>query len=172
MAVNHSVVQVRVGDGILWVGGEAYPLRNISHVGQRVILVDKGAAWKRFILRTLISLVVGAILVPFLDTVGVVILLAVLALLVWRLVSVISRPPLYGLVVNTSGTQRDAVWSTVRAEIDYLVGEVAKAIGQPDVAQMVFNVEHAVGGDLIQQYGAGSVGKQQHSGSGDNVVGR
>ena len=172
MGVNHSVVQVRVEGGILWVGGEAYPLRNISHVGQRILQVDKGAAWRRFLVRVLISLVVGGVLVPFFDTAGLVVLLAVLALLTWKLISVITRPDLYGLVVNTSGTQRDAVWSTAWSEVDYLVNEVAKAIGQPDVAQLIYNVEHAVQGDLIQQYGAGSVGKQQHSGSGNNTVGR
>ncbi|WP_336206233.1 DUF6232 family protein [Nonomuraea sp. LPB2021202275-12-8] len=171
MALNHSVVQVRVGDGILWVGGEAYPLRNISHVGQRILEVNKGAAWKRFVIRSLIWLVVGGILAQLLDIVGVLLLIAVQALLVWQLVSVLSRPAVYGLVVNTSGTQRDAVWSTARSEIGYLVSEVAKAIGRPDSAQLVFNVAHAVQGDLIQQYGAGSIGKQHHSGFGDNVVG-
>jgi hypothetical protein len=160
-------VQVRVSEGVLWVEGEAYPLRNISHVGQRILEVDKNAAWKKFIRRTLICLVIGAILASFAPAAGVTILLAVEALLIWRLISVINKPALFGLVLNTSGTQHDAVWSTESREIQHLVEEVTKAIGHPDVAQVIYNVQHAVEGDLIQQYGPGSIGKAQHSGSGN-----
>ncbi|MHA5050248.1 DUF6232 family protein [Streptomyces sp. SD15] len=156
-----------MNEGVLWVEGEAYPLRNISHVGQRTLEVDKGAAWRKFILRTLICLVFGGSLAAAAGTIGVILLLGVEALLVWRLMTAISKPPLYGLVLNTSGTQRDAVWSTDSAEIQHLVYEITKAIGHPDIAQVTYNVQHAVQGDLIQQYGAGSIGKAQHSGSGN-----
>lgn len=73
---------------------------------------------------------------------------------------------MYGTVLNTSGTQREAIWSTRQPEIQQLVHEITKAIGNPDVAQTIINVAHAVQGDFIQQYGSGSVGKAQHSGSG------
>jgi len=172
MALSHSVFQVRVEEGVLWVGGEAYPLRNISHVGQRKLEIDKGEAWKKFIVRSLFCLVVGGILAAVIGTFGTLLIIAVLALLIWQLTSVLQTPPVYGLVISTSGTQRDAVWSTAKNEIDHLVSEVTKATGKPDVAKMVFNVTHAVQGDHIQQYGAGSVGTQRHSGFGDNMAGR
>jgi hypothetical protein len=35
----------------------------------------------------------------------------------------------------------------------------------------VHNVNHAVSGDIIQQYGSANIGKQVHNGSGDNVAG-
>ncbi len=35
----------------------------------------------------------------------------------------------------------------------------------------VHNINNVVGGDVIQQYGSGNVGKQVHTGSGDNVAG-
>ncbi len=158
--------QVAINQGVLWVGGEAYPLRNISHVGQRRLTVDKGAAWKKFILATIVWLFVGGVLAAAAGTVGTLLFLAVEALLIWRLVSALQKPPVYGLVLNTSGTQREAIWSTQQEEIQQLIYEVTKAIGNPDVAQTIINVEHAVQGDLIQQYGAGSIGKAQHSGSG------
>lgn len=34
----------------------------------------------------------------------------------------------------------------------------------------VHNMNEVTGGDVIQQYGAGSVGKQVHTGAGDNVL--
>ncbi|MET9350303.1 DUF6232 family protein [Streptomyces termitum] len=161
------MAQVTINEGVLWVGGEAYPLRNISHVGQRRLTVDQGAAWKTFILRTIGWLIVGGIIAAVGDTVGTLVFLAVEGLLIWRLVSALQKPPLYGLVLNTSGTQREAIWSTRQEEIQQLIYEITKAIGNPEVAQIVINVEHAVHGDLIKQYGAGSIGKAHHSGSGD-----
>ncbi|WP_033276573.1 DUF6232 family protein [Actinospica acidiphila] len=158
--------QVTINEGVLWVGGEAYPLRNISHVGQRMIEVDKGAAWKEFFVRTLVWFFFGGIFAAVVDVVGVILFIAVQAFLVWRLVLALQKPPVYGLVLNTSGTQREAIWSTRQDEILQLIQEITKAIGNPDIAQMVINVEHAVAGDLIKQYGQGSIGKAQHSGSG------
>ncbi|MFC9115375.1 DUF6232 family protein [Streptomyces sp. NPDC057092] len=158
--------QVTINEGVLWVGGEAYPLRNISHVGQRRMDVDKGAAWKKFFQGTFVWLVLGGILVAAADAVGVIIFLAVQGYLIWKLVSTLQIPPVFGLILNTSGTQREAIWSTRQEEIQQLIYEVTKAIGNPDVAQMIINVEHAVQGNLIQQYGSGNIGTAQHSGSG------
>lgn len=172
MADGNSTVQVRVQEGVLWVEGEAYPLRNISHVGQRVMEVNKGAAWKQFIRRALICLVVGAIAVAIFGNIAGILAVIVLGLLVWQLVTVISRPPVYGLVLNTSGTQRDAVWSLDQAEIQNLVYEITKAIGRPDAAPVTINIKEAVMGDQIKQYGAGSIGRAEHSGSGDIRGGR
>ncbi|MDB1087733.1 DUF6232 family protein [Streptomyces sp. ACA25] len=155
-----------INEGVLWVEGDAYPLRNISHVGQRRLIIDTGVAWRKFILRTVGWLIVGGIFAAVADGLGPVVFFVVQALLVWRLVSTLQKPPLYGLVLNTSGTQHEAVWSTQQEEIQRLVQEITKAIGNPDIAQMIINVEHAVQGDLIQQYGAGSIGKAKHTGSG------
>jgi hypothetical protein len=160
--------QVTISEGVLWVGGEAYPLRNISHVGQRRLAVNEGAVWKKFILRTIVWLFVGGIFAAVADTVGTIVFLVVEALLIWKLVSALRKPPVYGLVLNTSGTQREAIWSTRQEEIEQLILEITKAIGNPDIAQQInITVDHAVqGGDVIHQYGAGSIGKAQHTGSG------
>lgn len=168
---RHSAVQVRIEQSVLWIASEAYPLRNISHVGQRTLELDKSAAWKKFIIRTLITLAVGGILAIFVGTPVVIIMIAVLALLIWRLVSIISKPAVHGLVLNTAGIQHDAVWTTDVREIQYLVSEITKAIGKPDIAHMTRVIQNAVFGDSIQQYGAGSIGKAQTS-SGDIRAGR
>ncbi|AWZ09213.1 DUF6232 family protein [Streptomyces sp. ICC1] len=167
MADGTTTVQVRVQEGVLWVDGEAYPLHNISHVGQRVLEVNKGAAWKQFIRRALLCLVVGGIAAAIFGNIAGILAVVVFGLLVWQLVQVISRPPVYGLILNTSGTQRDAVWSLDRAEIENLVQEITKAIGRPDAAPVTINIKKAVMGDQFKVYGAGAIGQAQHSGSGD-----
>ena len=54
-----------------------------------------------------------------------------------------------------------------------LAFEVTKAVGQPETAHMMFNVSHAVNGNLnfIYQDGNGNIGVANHSGIGDNVAG-
>ncbi|MFZ3547041.1 DUF6232 family protein [Streptomyces sp. 4.24] len=142
-------------------------MHNISHVGQRVLEVNKGAAWKQFIRRALLCLVVGGIAAAIFGNIAGILAVVVFGLLVWQLVQVISRPPVYGLILNTSGTQRDAVWSLDRAEIENLVQEITKAIGRPDAAPVTINIKEAVMGDQFKVYGAGAIGQAQHSGSGD-----
>ncbi|MFZ3472124.1 DUF6232 family protein [Streptomyces sp. 2.9] len=139
----------------------------MSHVGQRVLEVNKGAAWKQFIRRALLCLVVGGIAAAIFGNIAGILAVVVFGLLVWQLVQVISRPPVYGLILNTSGTQRDAVWSLDRAEIENLVQEITKAIGRPDAAPVTINIKEAVMGDQFKVYGAGAIGQAQHSGSGD-----
>ncbi|MFK0167490.1 DUF6232 family protein [Streptomyces sp. NPDC090306] len=170
MTLDQLAVQVVVREGVLWVGGEAYPLRNISHVGQRTLEVNQGAVWKKFIVRSIVWLLFGGIFASVAGTGGVLVLIAVEALFVWRLVAALSRPPLYGLVLNTAGTQRHAVWSTSLREIQDLVFEITRAIGHPETANVIYNLTHAVNGDIINQYGAGSIGKAQHGGSGNIVA--
>ncbi|MFJ9691222.1 DUF6232 family protein [Kitasatospora sp. NPDC101183] len=157
--------QVTINEGVLWIGGEAYPLRNISHVGLRELTVDKGLAWRKFILRSIGWLILGGIFAAVVGNLGTVVLLVGEALLVWRLVKALQTPPVYGLVLNTSGTQRHALWSTQQEEIQELVREITKAIGHPDVAQTVINVAHAIQqGDVINQYGRDNIGKIVNNG--------
>lgn len=148
--------QVTISEGVLWVRDEAYPLRNISHVGNRRLIVDEGAAWKKFTLRTIGWLILSGIFAAVTPIVGAIVFLVGEALLIWRLVSTLQKPPIYGLVLNTSGTQHEAIWSAQQAEIQRLGYEITKAIGNPDVAQTIINVEHAVPSDLVQQFGAGT----------------
>jgi hypothetical protein len=141
---------------VLWVKGEAYPLRNISHVGNRRLIVDEGAAWKKFTLRTIGWLIMSGISAALTPIVAAIVFLVGEALLIWRLVSTLQKPPIYGLVMNTSGTQLEAIWSAQQEEIQRLRYEITKAIGNPDAAQAIINVEHEVPSDLVQQFGTGT----------------
>lgn len=160
--------EIRINNGVLWIDSEAYPLRNISRVGSRWIDPQpiKSAAVRAFIVRTIICLIVAGIVGTGSTAAGVIIFLAGMALLIWRLSLALKLTPIYGLVLNTSGVQQDAVWSYEENEVRKLVVAITEAIGHPDTAQMILNLNHTVGGDIIQQYGAASVGKQVGAGAG------
>lgn len=160
--------EIRINNGVLWIDSEAYPLRNISRVGSRWIdpRPIKAAAVRAFIVRTIICLIVAGIVGTGSTAGGVIIFLAGMALLIWRLSLALKLNPIYGLVLNTSGVQQDAIWSFDEDEVRKLVMAITEAIGHPDTAQMILNLNHVVGGDVIQQYGGQSVGKQVGAGAG------
>ncbi|MEC3982390.1 DUF6232 family protein [Amycolatopsis sp. H20-H5] len=160
--------EIRINNGVLWIDSEAYPLRNISRVGSRWIDPQpiKAAAVRAFIIRTFICLIVAGIVGTGSAAGGVIIFLAGMAVLIWRLSLALKLQPIYGLVLNTSGVQQDAVWSYEEDEVRKLVVAITEAIGHPDTAQMILNLNHVVGGDVIQQYGSASVGKQVGAGAG------
>lgn len=159
--------EVRINNGVLWVDSEAYPLRNISRVGSRWLDPQpiKSAAIKKFILRTFICFLIAGLVGQASTFGGVLVFLVGVALLIWRLSEALKLQPVYGLVLNTSGVQQDAVWSMSEKEIFDLVGVITDAIGHPDTAQIIYNLNHAVSGDIIQQYGGDNVGKQVGSGA-------
>ncbi|MFI6484919.1 DUF6232 family protein [Nonomuraea sp. NPDC050663] len=167
--MGHSVVQVRIADRSLWIGNDVYPLGAIAHVGMRTLEINKGRAWTRFIIRALVTVVVGSIAMAIFDTFGLILMLGALGFWIWRLVAAISLPPVHGLVIQNAGARVDAVWSANEKEISNLIYEITGAIGTPTAVNKVFNI-NAVQGDLIQTYGGG-IGKAHHSGTG-NVIGR
>ncbi|GLV51307.1 hypothetical protein TBS_18770 [Thermobispora bispora] len=164
MATGYWTVRVRIDDGWLWIGNEAFPLRHISHVGQRTLEVDRQAAWRRFGKLAGISLLLFVPLIAIAGDVFTIVLLAVLTALLWWLLSRLHKPALYGLVIHVGGTRRDALWNAVKSELDHLVREITRAIGRPDAVKTTFYVEHAVQGDYLRRYGAGGHGEQQHLG--------
>lgn len=158
---------VIISEGILWIGDEAYPLRHISHVGKRVVKVNKWAVWRRFLLYVAVILLASGMLSFASEVFATIAMVVGLALATLQLVMwLTNKPPLYGLAVDTAGSQSHDIWTSVEGEITWLVGEIVKGLKFPDEAQMVLNVQHAVSGDLIQQYGPGSIGKATHHGAG------
>ncbi|GII93417.1 DUF6232 family protein [Sinosporangium siamense] len=166
MRLSYSSVQVRIAENILWVGGEAYPLGNISHVGQRSLEVNKKRARQKFIAQAVFIVLLG-IFFPG-EAIKFLFLAVMMAISVWRLTAVLRTPPVYGLVINTAGTQFDAVWGSNQNEIGDLVQEITAAISRPGTVNKIYNI-NSVQGDLIQLYGKG-IGKAQHNGSGNVVV--
>lgn len=164
--------KIKIENGVVRIGRDVYPLRNISHVASRWIDPQpaKTRAVKNFIVRTLICTFVAGIVGSASTAGGVLVFLGGMAVLIWRLVLALQLRPLYGLVLNTNGVQHDAIWSFEESEIEELVEAITDALGHPDTASTIINLNHVASGDIIQQYGPGSVGKQVHTGSGDNVV--
>ncbi|QYC42438.1 hypothetical protein Nocox_24175 [Nonomuraea coxensis DSM 45129] len=168
MGSDYAPVQVLVRDGVMQVGSDTYALRTITHIGQRKLVADKGAAWRKFFVRLLLTMIFGGVLVGALGDAWTLALVAVLAVLAWRLVTVLRLPPVYGLVIGTAGVEREAVWGTDRGEIDQLSADLTAAVGKLDLPPMTFNITHAVGrNEVINQYGAGSIGKATHHGAGN-----
>lgn len=48
--MSSSEINVQVGQGILWVGSEAYPLQNIARVQPVKIVPRRGAALRRYLI--------------------------------------------------------------------------------------------------------------------------
>ncbi|SCD65965.1 hypothetical protein GA0115253_1013221 [Streptomyces sp. Termitarium-T10T-6] len=170
MSPRYTTVQVRVDEGVLWVGGEAYPLRNISHVGTHTLRVDKASAWWRFVRRTVICLTFGGGLAALAGANWTVLPAAVETLLVWRHVRIISAPALYGLVLVTSGIQRDALWSADSRQMEDLVHAITMALARPDTVRATHEIQ-AVTASIVRQFEGESVGKAAHSGRGGDIQG-
>jgi hypothetical protein len=160
--------QIKIENGVLWINSEAYPLRTISHVGSRWIdpRPIKARAVKNFIIRAILCLVAAGIIGSASTAGGVLVFLGGMALVIWRLVVALQLRPIYGLVLNTAGVQHDAVWSFEESEIRKLIVAITEAIGHPDTASTIINLNHVANGDIIQQYGKESVGKQVGAGAG------
>ncbi|MFF4985657.1 DUF6232 family protein [Streptosporangium saharense] len=173
MAVRHSPVQVSIGDGSLKIGKERYPLQTISHFGLRRKDPPRQErpSWRNVLVYFLLAALGISFLPVLLDGWGLLVLVMCLIIGFHRVPKPQTPPTLHGLVINTAGTQQDIVWSTDEREIDQVMAALDHAISTPGLSTTVVNVFHAVDGDLIQQYGEGSVGKQSHFGFGDNVVG-
>lgn len=154
MALDHETVQVQVGQGSLWIGSEVYPLRQIARVGTRQLVANRANAWKEFIVRAVLVVIVGLIVTVGSEPAGIAIILIGLALLIWRLVNKLNVPAVYGLVLNTAGTDRAAVWSTDEDQIDKLVRQLTEAIANPDMPTKTTNIYNVVNdGDVNQVFG-------------------
>jgi hypothetical protein len=58
--MSSSEIDVRVNQGILWVGSEAYPLRNIARVQPVKVVPNRGAAVRVFVIRILLCVLLTA----------------------------------------------------------------------------------------------------------------
>jgi hypothetical protein len=147
---------------VLWVGAEAYPLQNIARA-QSVRVVQK-SPWTGKSLAAggclgLIALWVIVGIAVAMHSVGPV--LFILALAVAGVVVMLTRrkkPPLYALVIETSGSPRRALVSTDGAKVSNLVQQIMDAIDNPD-AEFQTVVQNVQYGDNFVQVGDQNVGK-------------
>ncbi|CAL9477930.1 hypothetical protein SUDANB21_03910 [Streptomyces sp. enrichment culture] len=176
----HSI-DLRVGKRLLWVGGAAYPLQNITRVYTFTMQPRRKEAAFRFFRRTAVTLAVAlgltitAELVRMADrgessTTGLLTVIwlvagAVVVSSAVSMFSVLGAPPQYVLAMETSGPSIAMVTSADARQLDRLVEPIVQAIENPEaefqvkVEQLVVNPNNYYFGDNVNMYGgSGNVG--------------
>jgi Family of unknown function (DUF6232) len=147
--VSSSEINVRVSEGILWVGAEAYPLQNIARVQPVKIVPNRGAAWRRYVVAVVICVLLiaagaaasrAASQASSLQSynalhavrAGAYALAAVLAVIstIWLIVR-LSKRTAYALVIETAGTPRTALVTYDENLVFHLVRRITAAINNP-----------------------------------------
>lgn len=147
--MSSSEIDVQVSQGILWVGSDAYPLRNIARVQPVKLVPNRRAAVRRYLIVVVfcVFLVVAAVVAAkaasrvssdqgynALHGVadGAFALAAVLAVIgtIWLIVR-LSRRTAYALVIETAGTPRTALVTYDENLVFHLVRRITAAISNP-----------------------------------------
>jgi len=179
MPHRNGDIEVKVSQQILWVGGEAYPLRNIARARVVRLTVRRGAAFGRFLGFTLLWLVLGmgatvalraaksqgVHLDRNLGDVVLVVTGVLIGLAVLRLLYLLVRPALFALVIETAGNPHTALITTDEAVVSQIVREIMAAINNP-AARFKYTVNNIhngdkYGGDHVSVSGSG-IGKIVH----------
>ncbi|MEU6555687.1 DUF6232 family protein [Streptomyces sp. NPDC046915] len=174
-----TAIDLRVGKRLLWVGGAAYPLENVTRVHTFLLKPMRQEATMLFLKRLGIILSVafaltilgGITSIASRDTAGGIVtfvwLGAVTALVfsVIDLFSVLTAPTQYVLAVETSGPSIAVVTSPDPHQLDALVGSIVHAIEHPEtefqvrVDRLMVNPRNYYFGDNVNMYGGtGNVG--------------
>lgn len=158
MAISHALVQVRINEGILWIGDDAYPLTNIARVSSKAWVPDKAKIIRRWVWRIIFATI--AMIVGFsIHVVAGLLLALVLAYVVYKLMDELKIQPLYELMIETAGSPRQALISTDQALVSRLVAEITKAIGNPAYTLAPITVTNYNMGDNVNMFsGQNNVG--------------
>ncbi len=165
-----EVTRVSVSGGVLWIGSDAYPLRNIARAQARELTFKRDPAWRPWLRGIVCWAVAGAVVAGMMKAVLHVTqssdytwlwsaLLALVIISTLRLIAALRKPTrkYYSLVVETAGTPRTALVSTDEVLVGHLVTTITSAIDDHAVAfdQTIINFS----GDSISQYGDHNVGR-------------
>lgn len=151
------------------MGGDAYPLHNIARARQFQLLPPKRSrVIIRFIRQVIGLLVATAVLGSLLgsganqgttkNVIGVV-MLALFAVSLHRLVKRLRMRTVYQLVIETSSSSNTAVVSHDAQQVGNLIQLIMEAIDNPQ-AEFALQVENVHIGDQINQYGDHNIGKK------------
>jgi hypothetical protein len=140
MSYKSSVVDVRVENQVLWIGGDAYPLQNIARARTVRLVPNRAAAVRRYLKAVVlwVLLGIGAAVADAKGLHGVAVAVAVLtvALVVLstiRLIRALSTKTFYALVIETAGTAHTALVSTNQNLLRELVRKIMDAVNNPAV---------------------------------------
>jgi hypothetical protein len=167
-----GTTEIRLNKRTLRIGGQVYPLANISRVqAVRIGTVKSRPIW-RFVKGTLgISVVAVAAAavttraVPDRPSLPAVILAAAgswIGLLLLILLYRLAKRPVYALAIETAGTQYTVLSSYRRDDIQMLETEVVAAIEDPPDRERVLHIDNVIQNNLsgnsrlYQQNGANS----------------
>lgn len=147
--MKHGDVVVKVERGVLWVGAEAYPLRNIARARTIRIVPNRAWAVRKFAVTVLLCGLLGGaarVVLRLADkqssessqdllhnagTAATVLALILVAFGMVRLLIRVSRSTFYALVIETAGTPRGVLVSRDQADVTHLVGVIMDAIHNP-----------------------------------------
>lgn len=169
---KREVIEVKVSERVLWIGAEAYPLRNIARA--TTIKIEPRRAWAagRFLKSLLVLAILVVAAVAGIEASdlsssdkqeamrGVTIAsLVLLAIFILQLISVLTTKTYYALVIETSGTPRTLLASTDSQEVHQLVHQIMAAIDNPlaSFTKTIINYRHV--GDNVNVGGNRNVGK-------------
>jgi hypothetical protein len=152
MAISNALVQVRISEGILWIGDDAYPLSNIARVSSKAWVPDKGKIIRKWAWRIFFAGI--AMIVGFSANAAAGVLLAlILVYVIYKLMDELKTPVLYELMIETAGSPRQALISTDRALVSRLVVEITNAIGNPAYTLAPLTVTNYNLGDNVNMFG-------------------
>lgn len=172
-------IDLRVGKRLLWVGGGAYPLENVTRVYTYLLKPKRKEATMLFLKRLgiILSVAFALTILGGITSIasqsaasGIVtfVWLGAVAALVFSLVelySVLASPTQYVLAVETSGPSIAMVTSRDPRQLDALVGSIVYAIENPEaefqvrVERLMVNPRNYYFGDNVNMYGGtGNVG--------------
>jgi hypothetical protein len=176
---SSKVINVEVSQGVLYIGGEAYPLHNIARVQTVELVPRRGRAVGAFVKEILLWAALGvggAVALRFVEmsasdvetvtryiAIGAVALALVSTL---KLLVALARRTYYALVIETSGRPHTAVISPDEAMLAQLVRQIMRAISNPrdrgsEFRRQIVHHHHSnnyFGGQHITQHGSNNVG--------------
>jgi hypothetical protein len=147
--MKSEVIEVKVEQGVLWVGAEAYPLQNIARARTVRLVPNRAWAVRRFVVTVVLGVllgIAGAVALRLANrqssenryhllhnggTAAVVVAVALVVIGLITLYVRMSRRTFYALVIETAGTPRGVLVSTNQAELAGLVRRIMEAIHNP-----------------------------------------
>jgi hypothetical protein len=159
MSRKYELIEIAVSRQVLWVGSEAYPLRNIVRAKTVKIVPDHKAAWTHYLGGVVLwiflglSAAVAIKLAPRVSSVqgsnalhdvaaGVLVLAAGLFVInTITLLVRLTKEPYYLLSIDTAGTSYRLLASAEPTPLRKLVHEIMKAIDNP-AASFHFEIEN------------------------------
>jgi hypothetical protein len=142
-------IEVKVERGVLWVGTEAYPLRNIARARTVRLVPNRAWAIRRFVVAIVLCALLGIAGAAALrlanrqsttsayhllhngGTAAIVVAIVLAGIAIALLFVRMSRQTFYALVIETAGTPRGVLVSTKQAELNGLVHTIMEAIHNP-----------------------------------------